>query len=143
MVAWLLQHQLITEVGDHFAWRTGQPLNTCSTLPYLQLNTYVFLVPANDDSQGTATQHHTVEEDSSVKQLQVELSHAELLSVLSCPGAEDARELARFATLVRYFRGGWSIADMAQEEQLLRTNILTTVDMFSAVLVTATIPDPT
>lgn len=83
-----------------------------------------------------------MEEDSSVKQLRAELSPAELQSVLSCPGAEDVHELARFATLVRYFRGGWSIADMAQEEQLPRTNILTTVDMFSAVLTTATIPDP-
>ena len=101
----------------------------------------MFLVPTHD-GQGAATEHH-LGKDSPVTQLRAQLSSAELQSVLSCPGAEDAHELARFATLMQHFRGGRSITDIAQEEQLPRTNILTTVDMFSAVLVTATIPDPT
>ena len=111
-------------------------------LPSPQLNTYVFLVPARE-GLGVAAEHHLGQENSLLTQLRAELSPAELQAVLSCPGAEDTHELARFATLVPYFRGGLSITDMAQEEQLLRANILTTVDMFSAVLVTATIPDPT
>ena len=140
MVAWLLQSKLIVEVRR--CATVCQPLHKVMlALPSPQLNTYVFLVPA-DDGQCVAAEHH-LDQDSPLTQLQAELSPAELQAVLSCPGAEDTHELARFATLVRHFRGGQSITDMAQEEQLLRTNILTTVDMFSAVLVTATIPDPT
>ena len=140
MVAWLLQSKLIVEVRHCVAVR--QPLHTVMlALPSTQLNTYVFLVPA-DNGQCAAPGHH-LDQDSPLTQLQAQLSPAERQAVLSCPGAEDTHELARFATLVRHFRGGRSITDIAQEEQLLRTNILTTVDMFSAVLVTATIPDPT
>lgn len=142
MVAWLLQNKLITEVRRCTVVHQHSYSNAC-TAPTPQLNTYVFLVPAHD-GQGAAVEHNLDQEDSRpLTELRAELSPAELQSVLSCPAAEDVNELARFATLVQYFRGGRSITDIAQEEQLPRTNILTTIDMFSAVLVTATIPDPT
>ena len=76
-----------------------------------------------------------------VDSLKTQVSPVELKSVLKCPSAQDLNDLSSFNSLVKYFRGKHSIFDIAHYEQIPRTYILTVVDKFSEILVTATIPD--
>ena len=67
-----------------------------------------------------------------------DLSPLEKSSLLNCPAARNTEDLQLFARLYPYFSGKHHLEEIMYYENLRRSQLLTLIDKFKDVLITAT-----